>query len=224
MSNHTPKSPARLAVETAVRDSGTSGMTRRQLTTNTGLSARLVGRALNNMINKLRLQASEFVLVRRANAHGIYVLREAAANTPTVAPRPAQSVQRVPGSSPDRLNVIAALKSAAGPLTLAQLSIAAGVSLGEANAILLSLQKSGAAQSTATLAKTLWALRQNMATAPPARFCNSSQPAATLQSLPAMHCARPGADQHLSVPSRRGDKRASYRAPMMMGSMLGGGV
>lgn len=56
------------------------------------------------------------------------------------------------------------------------------------------------------------------------RHCSGTAPAMQQNCLPRMECARPGAEAHAAIPSRRGADLVAHRPPMHMCSALRGGA
>lgn len=133
--------------------------------------------------------------------------------------------------SPERLKLEQTLLDATEPMRPEALALASGLPLQHVRRLLQSLRHEGFAANVACAKNPLWRAcahtKAAQATAEgksAQRVCNSSQPPMRPSHLPTMGGTRPGADDHLAIPSRRGDALVNYTAPMVLGSGIGGGM
>ena len=131
-------------------------------------------------------------------------------------------------ASPQRRQAIEALAAAGKPLTTVELALAAALPLQTVRNIMCRMAGSSqGVRNVGTASLALWALVEADESKPakpaaPRRHCNSNTP--PLSVAPRMTCDRPGAQDHLAVPSRRADVLADHRPPLIIGSYIPGGM
>jgi hypothetical protein len=122
--------------------------------------------------------------------------------------------------SPDRLLLERALIEATGPMHGEALAKITQLTEKRVRQLLQSLRQDGFAANVSGTNDPRWRACCHSAAAKqskqPERFANGNQPRAPASCLPAMACARPGADDHRLIPSREGNVLKPYRAPVSM--------
>lgn len=133
--------------------------------------------------------------------------------------------------SPERLRIEAVLAKASAPMTTIAVSKAADVPPEKARRILQAMRHDGTCTNLEPRSAGQWRAAKSMEAAAQAanarsaqRVCNSTQPTLSRQHLPTMGGTRHGADDHLALPSRRGDLLVGHTPPMLLGSGIGGGM
>lgn len=193
---------------------------------------------LRNMVQKNKIVglhkrglAQIYVTPRHADAYRI------ANGLPNLPPRSTtvtaitRAQPRNQHISPARLKLEQTLLDATEPMRPEALALASGLPLQHVRRLLQSLRHEGFASNVACAKNALWRAcahtKAAQATADgksARRVCNSSQPPMRPSHLPTMGGTRPGADDHLAIPSRRGDLLVTYTPPMVLGSGIGGGM
>lgn len=127
--------------------------------------------------------------------------------------------------SPDRLLLEQALTDATEPMRTEALAKITQLAEKRVRQLLQSLRQDGFAANVGGTNDPRWRACSHSAAAKKTqrteRFANGNQPSAPASCLPAMSCARPGADDHRLIPSREGNVFKPYRAPV---SMVGAGA